>query len=98
MPTVDRLNLTRDGLEMPFVDHLSNNSMLNLILDRTIAGHIASGFGSDPVRVACSPTFVDSPTRHFANTTPSALSSWTSPTPDHASVEIIGSDQGMSLR
>ena len=38
MPRADRVSLTAAGLSMPAVDHLSNKSTLNLVLDRTISG------------------------------------------------------------
>jgi hypothetical protein len=38
MSCTDRLSLTCEGLAMPSVDHLSNKSTLNVLLDRTLAG------------------------------------------------------------
>ena len=38
MPRSDRLTLTRDGLEMPPIDQLSNNSTLNVVLDGLLGG------------------------------------------------------------
>ena len=42
MPRADRLSLslTADSLAMPPVDHLSNNGMLNVVLDRSFRGQL----------------------------------------------------------
>jgi hypothetical protein len=41
MPRTDRLTLTAKGLTMPSVDHLSNKSSLNVLLDRALSGQLA---------------------------------------------------------
>jgi hypothetical protein len=41
MPRTDRVTLTAEGLTMPSVDHLSNNSSLNVLLDRALSVQLA---------------------------------------------------------
>jgi hypothetical protein len=41
MPKTDRVTLTAEGLVMPTVDHLSNKSSLNVLLDRAVSGRLA---------------------------------------------------------
>jgi hypothetical protein len=41
MPRTDRVTLTAKGLTMPSVDHLSNKSSLNVLLDRALSGQLA---------------------------------------------------------
>ena len=41
MPRADRFSLTSADLTMPSVDHLSNNGMLNVLLDRTFRGQLS---------------------------------------------------------
>ena len=47
MPRADRLTLNATGLAMPPVDHLSNRSSDNVLLDRTISGRHAAGLPRD---------------------------------------------------
>lgn len=59
MPRANRVTLTRDGVALPPVDHLSNNGSLNVVMDRTLGGgppefpqsHSALGLLSNFVRL-----------------------------------------------
>jgi hypothetical protein len=51
MPRADRISLTAKGLDMPAVDHLSNKSAHNVLLDRAISGRPA-GLSPDRTMVA----------------------------------------------
>jgi len=50
-PRAPRISLTATGLDMPAVDHLSNNGALNVLLDRAISG-LPSGLPPDRPMVA----------------------------------------------
>ncbi|MGZ4531166.1 MAG: hypothetical protein ACXVXP_02310 [Mycobacteriaceae bacterium] len=57
MPRADRVKLDPNGLDLPPVDHLSNNGSLNVILDRVLAGG-PTGFPQSPSALGLLSNFV----------------------------------------